>query len=100
MESLLIEVLKLVAVIATACLTSGGLIMYYVKKHDRLEGLEKEFDRIAEGMKLGLENDVVIFNALRLGHINGESEAQEKKLRDYFKACTMKGFDRPKEMDE
>lgn len=72
--------------------TTGNIIMYLIKKHDRIEELEKTVSRIAEGLQLGLENDIVIFNALRHNHINGESEAQEKKMNDYFYNCTSKGM--------
>ena len=41
-------------------------------------------DKLQDGLSLGLENDMVIFNALRTHEINGESEAQEKKMEKYF----------------
>lgn len=97
MESIIVEIIKLVAVVLTASLASGGLIMYYIKKHDRVSDLEKKFDRLTEGVQLGLENDIVIFKALRQGHINGESEAQEKRLNEYFFKCATKGFELTKE---
>lgn len=40
---------------------------------------------IKEGIKLGLENDAVIFKALRSHQINGESEAQEEKMNEFFR---------------
>ena len=97
MESIIVEIIKLVAVVLTASLASGGVIMYYIKKHDRVSDLEKKFDRLTEGVQLGLENDIVIFKALRQGHINGESEAQEKRLNEYFFKCATKGFELTKE---
>lgn len=72
--------------------TMGQLIMYWVKKHDRLTAIEKVVTRLAEGVSLGLENDIVIFNALRNNHINGESEAQEHKMNDYFHRNTNEGL--------
>lgn len=89
-----IEIIKLFATIVVATLSSGGVVMYYLKKHDRVKDLERKFDRLAEGVNLGLENDVVIFKALRSGHINGESEEQEKKLNEYFFNCSMRGLRR------
>ena len=52
-----------------------------------------KYERLAEGLKLGLENDKVIFKALREGHINGESELQDKKMDKYFYENSMKSFD-------
>ena len=33
---------------------------------------------------MALENDLVIFKALRTHEINGESEEQEEKMKKYF----------------
>lgn len=92
MDTVTIEILKLVGIALSASLASSGIVMYYIKKHDRVAQIEKKFDRLSEGMELGLENDVVIFNALRNGHINGESEKQEEKMREYFFHKSMNGF--------
>lgn len=73
--------------------TVGQIAMYAIKKHDRLEKVEKVVERLAEGVTLGLENDIVIFNALRNNHINGESEKQEQKMRTYFRENSNKGLE-------
>lgn len=73
--------------------TIGQIIMYVIKKHDRLDKVEKVVERLAEGVTLGLENDIVIFNALRNNHINGESEKQEQKMRTYFKENSNRGLE-------
>ena len=39
----------------------------------------------------------VIFNAFRKNAINGESEVQEQKMRDYFSRCATEGFNSGKE---
>lgn len=39
---------------------------------------------IQEGLIMTLENDKVIFKALRTHEINGESEEQERKMDSYF----------------
>lgn len=71
------------------------------KDYNHLEELEKKVDGLSEsisdlrqvkdhevkGIMLGLENDAVIFEALKTHHINGESEAQKQKMDVYFKEC-------------
>lgn len=71
------------------------------KDYNHLEELEKKVDGLSEsisylrqvkdhevkGVMLGLENDAVIFEALKTHHINGESEAQKQKMDAYFKEC-------------
>lgn len=89
----IVEIIKLVTAIFAGVFASGGVFMYYIKKHDRLNDLLIKYERLAEGLKLGLENDKVIFKALREGHINGESEEQERKMDKYFYENSMKGFD-------
>lgn len=69
--------------------------------YNHLEELEKKVDGLSysitelkqvkdhevKGIMLGLENDAVIFEALKTNHINGESEAQKQKMDAYFKEC-------------
>mgnify|MGYP006398957881 CR=1 FL=1 len=92
MKEIIIEVIKVIGIALSAGLASGGVITYYIKKHDRMTEIEKKFDRLSEGMELGLENDIVIFNAFRNNHINGESEKQEAKMREYFFHKTANGL--------
>ena len=40
--------------------------------------------KLQEGPTMALENDLVIFKALRTHEINGESEEQEEKMKKYF----------------
>ena len=40
--------------------------------------------KLQEGLTMALENDLVIFKALRTHEINGESEDQEEKMKKYF----------------
>ena len=53
---------------------------------------EKAISRLGEGLSIGLDNDRAIFKAFRKHAINGESEAQEKKMDEYFRKQTQKGF--------
>ena len=87
---MLSEIINLIGIAITASFTSSGVVMYYIKKHDRISVIEKKFDMLSKGVELGLENDAVIFSALRNGHINGESERQEEKMREYFFHSSMR----------
>ena len=71
------------------------------KDYNHLEELEKKVDGLSEsisdlrqvkdhevkGIMLGLENDAVIFEALKTHHIHGASEAQKQEMDAYFKEC-------------
>lgn len=54
--------------------------------------LQKISQAAVDGIMLGLENDRVVFNALRSNHINGESELQERKMDGYFMKCAKEGL--------
>ena len=84
MDQAVAEIIKLIGIAFSASFASGGIVMHYIRKNDRVSDLEVKFDRLTEGIELGLENDSVIFKALREGHINGDSEAQERKMNDFF----------------
>ncbi|PKL12367.1 MAG: hypothetical protein CVV52_10370 [Spirochaetae bacterium HGW-Spirochaetae-8] len=64
---------------------------------DNVEKIYKLLDRLGKAMKMGLDNDRVIFDALRKKQINGKSEEQERLMDDYFAQCTADGFMTDKE---
>lgn len=59
---------------------------HFTKLDNGLSEVQRALNRNAEGTALGLENDIIIFNAFRDNHINGESEKAEKKVRAYLMA--------------
>lgn len=74
---------------------SGGIVLWFLnrvaKKHDAKDTTAKDLKEIKDCIKLlqrglimCLENDGVVFNALKTHQINGDSELQEKKMKAYF----------------
>jgi hypothetical protein len=84
----------LVAIIAglSGILGGGGIGLYLLKRKDTVVDLCQRVDRLAEGLRIGLENDVVIFEALRKKDINGNSKEQERKMQAYFAKCTAESY--------
>jgi hypothetical protein len=82
------ETVKLVVTVLCSLCGSGGLVMWAIERFTKSR--DRHMDEIKEGIRLGLENDSVIFKALRENKINGESEAQEKKMNNYFRKAFMK----------
>ena len=82
------DIVMAIATIVCCLFGSGGIVMWGLERYARRK--DSHMDEIKEGIKLGLENDAVIFNALRKNNINGESEAQEKKMNEYFRTAFMK----------
>ena len=74
---------------------SGGIVLWFLnrvaKRHDAKDTTAKDIKEIKDDIKLlqrglimCLENDCVVFNALKTHQINGDSELQEKKMKAYF----------------
>jgi hypothetical protein len=81
---------------------SGGIVIWILKrlaeKTDEkdtsaktLSDINKRLGVLQDGLVMALENDRVIFKALRTHEINGESEEQEKKMDQYFISLLDKG---------
>ena len=86
---------KLIGTIFVCIFGSGGIVLWFLnrlaKKKDDADDRDKDIREIKEtihmiqkGLVMTLENDKVIFSALRTHEINGESEEQEKKMDRYF----------------
>jgi predicted metallo-beta-lactamase superfamily hydrolase len=61
---------------------------HFKKVDDTLLKMAQAINHNAEGTALGLKNDLIIFNAFRDHHINGESEIAEREVKDYLLAET------------
>lgn len=81
-------------IIIVAVITAlASIITTIINRYTSKKPIIKAINRIANGLNIGLENDRVIFRALRDHEINGASEVQEQKMEEYFKQCTIKGFE-------
>ena len=74
---------------------SGGLIIWGLNRaskkrdskdssNDDIKTIKEKLSFVQEGLVMTLENDKVIFKALRNHEINGDSENQEEKMDEYF----------------
>lgn len=83
-----VEIWSIVATIIVCLFGSGGVVMWFLNRWASKK--DAGLNEIKEGIRLGLENDAVIFKALRDHKINGESEAQEVKMNNYFRKSFIK----------
>ncbi len=86
------DITDIIVAMISVLFGGSGIVMYALnrraKKKDESSILKKILkcqESQGEGIVLGLENDAVIFKALRDHQINGESEAQEKKMNEYIR---------------
>lgn len=63
-------------------LSSGGVVMWFLNRKERRQ--ENRDNKIFEALEILMGNDIVIFDALRNNHINGESERQEEKMKEFL----------------
>lgn len=89
------DTLTVVATVLGCLFGSGGIVIWVLnrmaRKHDANDSTAKDLIEIKafmqlllKGLIMCLENDCVIFNALKTHQINGDSEKQEKKMNDFF----------------
>ena len=49
---MLSEIINLIRIAITASFTSSGVVIYYIKKHDRISVIEKKFDMLSKSVEL------------------------------------------------
>ena len=94
------DMVTLIGTVVACLFGSGGIVLWCLnriaKKIDGRDKVAADIETIKETMKLmeeglvmALENDKVIFKALRNHEINGDSEEQERKMDEYFLSLLM-----------
>lgn len=82
------DIRTILASIAVCLFGSGGIVIWFLNRWagrtDRLDDISELLKTLQDGLVMTLENDRVIFKALRSHEINGESEEQERKMDRYF----------------
>ncbi len=89
------DILTVVVTVLVCLFGSGGIVIWVLnrmaKKHDAkdtsakdLKELKQALQTLQRGLIMCLENDCVIFHALKTHQINGDSEMQENKMKAYF----------------
>ena len=86
---------QIITTIAVSLCGSGGIVLWLLNYITRrisekdqstkdIKDIKEDLKRLQSGLVMCLENDCVIFHALKTHQINGDSEKQEEKMRLYF----------------
>ncbi len=86
---------QIITTIAVSLCGSGGIVLWLLNYITRriedkdqstkdIKDIKEDLKRLQSGLVMCLENDCVIFHALKSHQINGDSEKQEEKMRLYF----------------
>ena len=89
------EQYTLIGTIVACLFGSGGIVIWFLNRIEKsfdsreqaykdIEEIKKSLKTMEDGLVMALENDKVIFKALRSHEINGESEEQDTKMDQYF----------------
>lgn len=89
------EQYTLIGTIIVCLFGSGGIVIWFLNRiaknfdsreqaYRDIEEIKKSLKTVEDGLVMALENDKVIFKALRTHEINGESEEQDTKMDQYF----------------
>ena len=89
------NLLTIIVTIVTCLFGSGGIVLWVLNRHAKKQDdknttakdvreIKSFMQLLLKGLTMCLENDCVIFNALKTHQINGDSEKQEKKMKDFF----------------
>ncbi len=70
----------------------GGVLLWWLKRRDRISQVVERVNRNGEFQGLVLDTLQVVMKALREGHINGESERMEERIREYLTKRASDGF--------
>ena len=72
---------------------SSSVLLYLLRRKDRVEDLVRHNDRIAEGLALQSEAMVFVLDALHeKGIVNGNSDGIRSRVNEYMRNCTFKGY--------
>ena len=74
-------------------ISSSSVILHFVKRHDRVEELIEKNNRIAEGLALMSECQMMVLDALHeKGIVNGNGTEMKKKINSYMMKNTNNGY--------
>lgn len=93
MDSMLLNVILVFVGSLIGSIGSSSVLLYLLKRKDRVEELAERNNRIGEALNLVMETQVLLIDTLREGGVlNGEGKAMKEKIEDYLATCTKKGF--------
>lgn len=72
---------------------SSSVVVYLLKRKDKVESLAEHNNRIAEGLALQSEAVIMMLDALHdKGIVNGNGQQMKQKINDYLMKNTANGY--------
>lgn len=89
----LLNILLVFAGTLIGSIGSSSVVLYMLKRRDKVESLAIHNNRLGEAIDLLMETQLELIDTLHEnGTINGQGKILRDKIRDYQSKCMSKGF--------
>lgn len=89
----LINILLVFAGSVIGSIGSSSIVLYLIRRRDRVEELTVHNNRLGEAVNLLMETNIMMIDVLHEAKlVNGQGDKLKKKIEDYLAECTKKGF--------
>ena len=93
MDSMLLSVILVFIGSVIGSIGSSSVVVYLLKRRDKVEELTIHNNRLAEGMALQSEAVIMMLDAMHDANIvNGNGQAMKQKINDYLMKNTVNGY--------
>ena len=93
MDSMLLSVILVFIGSVIGSIGSSSVVVYLLKRRDKIEELTIHNNRLAEGMALQSEAVIMMLDAMHdKGIVNGNGQAMKQKINDYLMKNTANGY--------
>ena len=93
MDSMFLNVILVFVGSVIGSIGSSSIVLYLLRRRDKVEELVRHNDRIAEGLALQSEAVIMMLDAMHDAKIvNGNGTAMKQKINDYLMKNTANGY--------
>ena len=93
MDTMFLNVILVFVGSVIGSIGSSSVLLYLLKRRDKIESLAEHNNRIAEGLALQSEAVIMMLDALHDANIvNGNGQAMKQKINDYLMKNTANGY--------
>lgn len=93
MDTMFLNVILVFAGSVIGSIGSSSIVLYLLKRRDKVEELITHNNRLAEGMALQSEAVIMMLDAMHdKGIVNGNGQQMKQKINDYLMKNTANGY--------
>lgn len=93
MDTVFLNVILVFAGSVIGSIGSSSIVLYLLKRRDKVEELVTHNNRLAEGMALQSEAVIMMLDAMHdKGIVNGNGQQMKQKINDYLMRNTANGY--------